>query len=117
MQRRFRLTRSSDFKRVRNVGKTFAHPLLVLIISPAVDDHTRVGVVAGKGVGGAVQRNRAKRLLREAIRKTMNSILPGYDLILSARSAIVHASFDEVCAALDKVMRRARLLKEPVHAE
>jgi hypothetical protein len=29
----------------------------------------------------------------------------------------VHASFDEVCAALDKVMRRARLLKEPVHAE
>lgn len=116
MQRRFRLIRSSDFKRVRNVGKSFAHPLIVLVTSPARDAQTQIGVVAGKTVGGAVQRNRAKRLLREAVRRQFPGILPGHDLIWIARPSIAGATFEEVSAAVTQQLRRARLLKEPVNA-
>jgi ribonuclease P protein component len=71
VQRNFRLTRSEDFKRVRRDGKSYAHPLVVLIaLNSENNEHSRVrvGVAAGKSVGTAVIRNRTKRLLREAMR-------------------------------------------------
>ena len=68
MQRKFRLTRSTDFKRVRRTGKSYAHPFVVLVVQASEVPRVRVGVTAGRSVGGAVQRNRAKRLLREAFR-------------------------------------------------
>ena len=68
MQSKFRLTRSEDFKRVRRIGKSYAHPLVVLVVQASeTSTHVRVGVAAGKTTGTAVHRNRAKRLLREAI--------------------------------------------------
>ena len=74
MKRNFRLTRSTDFKRVRNAGKSYAHPLLVLVVNPAAENSLKIGVTAGRSVGGAVQRNRAKRLLREAMRPYLTRI-------------------------------------------
>ena len=89
MQRKFRLTRSEDFKRVRRFGKSYAHPLVVLIVQTmtseprpvAFSDRGRVGVAAGRTVGTAVYRNRAKRLLREAMRTSYpkHRIRPRFD--------------------------------------
>lgn len=111
MQRKFRLTRSEDFKRVRQSGKSYAHPLLVLAAYPSPSSpHVRVGVAAGKSAGGAVQRNRAKRLLREAARPFLNSLPPGFDLILIARPPLVTATLQETRAALEKLLRRAQIL-------
>ena len=111
MQRKFRLTRSEDFKRVRRTGKSYAHPLVVLVVQ-ACDacSHVKVGVAAGKSAGGAVQRNRAKRLLREAMRPHLNSLAAGLDLILIARPPLVTATLQETCAALENVLRRAKIL-------
>ena len=90
MQRRFRLSRSEDFKRVRRTGKSYAHPLVVLVTQACeTHDHTRVGVTAGKTTGTAVHRNRAKRLLREAMRPLLPSIASGWDLILIAHPLVV----------------------------
>lgn len=109
MQRRFRLTRSTDFKRVRNYGKSFAHPLLVLISLASEEEGLRVGVTAGRAVGGAVQRNRAKRLLREVIRPEIPSLLSGRDLVLIARQALLQAEFSEIQKAVKGLLRRASL--------
>jgi ribonuclease P protein component len=57
VKRRFRLTRSTDFKRVRSSGKSYAHPLVVLYALPSDQPHMRIGVAASKAVGNAVQRN------------------------------------------------------------
>lgn len=111
MQRRFRLTRSTDFKRVRNSGKSFAHPLVVLITLASEEPGLRVGVAAGRSLGGAVQRNRAKRLLREAIRPELPSLLPGRDLVLIARPSILRAAFPDIKKAISGLLRRANLYR------
>lgn len=110
MQRKFRLTRSEDFERVRRTGKSYAHPLLVLVVQASESSHVRVGVAAGKTTGTAVHRNRAKRLLREAIRPILPSLASGWDLILIARPALASATLEDARAALLTLLRRAQLI-------
>lgn len=110
MQSKYRLTRSEDFKRVRQSGRSYAHPLMVLVARTSETDHLRVGVTAGKASGSAVHRNRAKRMLREAIRPRLPELKPGWDLILIARPALVSASLDETRAALITLLHRAGIL-------
>ncbi len=109
MQRKFRLTRSTDFKRVRRTGKSYAHPFVVLVVQTSEAPRVRVGVTAGRSVGGAVQRNRAKRLLREAMRPLLPDLLPGWDLILIARSALPSKSLQEIRQVLTSLLRRAQI--------
>lgn len=111
MKRRFRLTRSTDFKRVRSNGKSYAHPLLVLVITPReTPETTRIGVTASRGIGGAVVRNRAKRLMREAMRPMLAEIQSGWDVVAIARTALVSAEFTQIQSALRALLRRARLI-------
>lgn len=110
MQRQFRLTRSEEFERVRRSGKSYSHPLLVLVAHPNEDARVRVGVAAGRTVGSAVKRNRAKRLMRAALRPLLASLASGWDLILIARPALASASLAETRQALRTVLRRAGLI-------
>lgn len=113
MQRQFRLTRSEDFKRVRRSGKSYSHPLVVLVAHPHEGAGVRVGVAAGRTVGSAVKRNRAKRLMRAALRPLLPSLASGWDLILIARPALASASLEETRQALWTVLRRAQLISLP----
>lgn len=111
MQSKFRLTRSEDFKRVRQTGKSYAHPLVVLVVHASETfTHARVGIIAGKTTGNAVNRNRAKRLLREALRPRLKSFTSGWDLLLIARPPLVTATLADTRAALENVFRRAQIL-------
>ncbi len=97
--------------RVRRIGKSHAHPLVVLVAQADVNSpQTRVGVAAGKAIGSAVQRNRAKRLLREAMRPMLASLASGWDLILIARPALVTATLEETRFALTSLLQRAQIL-------
>ncbi len=112
MKRRFRLTRSTDFKRVRSNGKSYAHPLLVLVAAPAPEsDSLRVGVTASRGIGGAVARNRAKRRIREALRDQLGRIRLGWDIVAIARAGILSAEFAHIQSAIVSLLQRAQLLE------
>ncbi|GAB4421385.1 MAG: ribonuclease P protein component [Anaerolineales bacterium] len=113
MQRKFRLTRSTDFKRVRHTGKSYAHPLVVLVVKANETSGIRVGVTAGRSVGGAVRRNRSKRLLREAMRPLLPKLPPGWDLILIARKPLPSSSLVEIRSVLEHLLRRANLYPAP----
>lgn len=115
MQRRFRLTRSTEFKRVRNYGKSFAHPLVVLIALATEEPGLRVGVAAGRSLGVAVQRNRAKRLLREAIRPEIPALFTGRDIVLIARPLLLRTQFSEITKAVSGLLRRANLYRPDNH--
>ncbi len=107
MQRKFRLTRSEDFRRVRRDGRSYAHPLLVLIVLACDEGQLHVGVTASRGIGTAVKRNRAKRLLREAMRTSLPSLATGWDVLLVARPPLLSCNVYEVREALLTLLRRA----------
>lgn len=111
MKRKFRLTRSMDIQRVRRTGRSYAHPILVLMVQHSDQPFTRVGVIAGKGVGKAVQRNRAKRLLREAFRMIYPSVLHGYDVLLIARKKLLDTKFSEIKEVINSLLSGADLLQ------
>lgn len=74
-------------------------------------EQTRVGVAAGKSIGGAVQRNRAKRVLREAMRPLLNEVIGGQDILLLSRAKILGAKSTEIQLALKELIQRAGLQK------
>ena len=111
MKRKFRLRNSTDFKRVRRFGKSYAHPFVVLIKHPNQIGRSRFSVVAGRSIGNAVERNRAKRRLREILRLRITTILDGWDIIILARRAIQDATYAELQTALDDLLKRADLSK------
>lgn len=85
--KRGRLTRSADFERVFRKGRSFGNRHLVLHLFPRDDDATRdprVGLSVSRRVGGAVERNLVKRLLREAVTQHLDRFA-AVDLVLVAR--------------------------------
>jgi ribonuclease P protein component len=111
VKRAWRLKSESDVQRVWQQGGTWAHPLIVLRARANGLGQSRVAFVVSKKVGGAVARNRAKRLMREATRGRFPDTVQGYDLVLIGRNTIAQASLQEVSAAIDELLRRAKLLK------
>ena len=112
MKRRFRLTRASDFKRVRRFGKSYAHPLIVLVTLPSEDKTVQVGVAASRSVGNSVDRNRAKRRIRSAVEGIYSEIQPGWKIIILARNPILAVEFKEIKTALGGLLKEAGLLVE-----
>jgi len=85
---------------------------MVVVVGSNEIDALRIGVVAGRVVGKAVQRNRAKRLLRQAIQPYLTLIPPGWDIILIARRPLAEAALQRVQDALAILLRRSKLLQE-----
>lgn len=112
MRRQYRLKSTADFKRVSRDGKSFAHPLIVLICAPNNLNHPRIGIAAGRRLGNAVTRNRVKRRLRAAAGAILHELSSGWDIILIARNPILAAGFDEINVALGRLLQRAGLYKQ-----
>jgi len=91
--RRQRLSRSADFDRVYREGRSHANRHLVVYSFPrgedelAADADPRLGVSVGRKVGGAVERNRVKRLLREAFWSAAVELPERHDFVIVARPA------------------------------
>jgi ribonuclease P protein component len=82
--------------------------MLTLNAVPNRRRSSRCGFVVGKRIGKAVDRNRARRRLREAVRLAYASIAPGWDLVFVARSAgLTTAEFGRIQSLVEQLLRRA----------
>jgi len=114
LNRALRLRKNKDFQRVRQQGRSSASRLLILAYAPNDQAVVRVGFVVSKRISKhAVERNYVKRLLAEAIRPVLADIPPGWDLVFSAKNAIVGVRLPVIAQDTTMMLRRARLLVPP----
>jgi ribonuclease P protein component len=121
MTRVWRLRPRGEFERIRQNGRAWPHRFFILIVLPQPDRSTappRIGIAAGKKLGGAVTRNRYKRLLREAVRQVYLNIPNGVDVILIARAPIATANVAQLAGALTDTLQRAKAWRNStLHSE
>jgi len=108
LERRRRLSDAKRLTAVSKEGRRWYNALLGLKALPNQEGTTRYAFRVGRHVGKAVERNRVKRLIREAARAM--AALEGWDLILTARAGATSSDFWQIKKALEDVLARARLL-------
>lgn len=106
-----RLTRASDFTVVRREGNSYSDRFLVLLARPNGLPVTRVGFSVGKRLGNAVQRNKAKRRLRETVR--LAPLDGGWDLVVIARGGASTADYGTLSRSIANLLTRAGILTAP----
>lgn len=116
-----RLLKRPEFLAVAGTRRKWAAPGLILQVR-AHDDRqrpvagdvlVRVGYTASKKVGGAVQRNRARRRLRAAVRQVLAPhAAPGHDFVVIARGETVYRPYADLTADLSKALRKLGLWRD-----
>ena len=109
------LKKNKNFRTVYRYGKSWANRLAVLYVLPQPKQmaaQRRVGFVTGKKLGGAVMRNRAKRLMKEAYRLLQYRLIDGVDLVLVGRASLVNSNCPAVQKALIELFNRAQVIKK-----
>jgi ribonuclease P protein component len=106
-----RLTRSSEFARVRAEGRAFHGKTMVVSVLPgAAPEGTRIGFITSRRVGGAVVRNRARRRLREVVRADRPQLLAGCWIVIIAKTPAATAPFPDVQKEWRNLAKRAGVL-------
>lgn len=108
-----RLIQSAEFARVRTEGKPVHGKMLVLgVLKSGSEEDGRIGFVTSRRVGGAVIRNRVRRLLREVFRVMRPHLVPGLWLVVVAKSPAAKASLAVLAEECSQLARRGRILRD-----
>ena len=112
LSRAQRLTRSSQIREAYEQRNSFVGRLMVLYVRQGDDASQRLGVVSSKKVGGAVQRNRARRRLRSAYRLCRPYLSGDTDAVFVARGYLLRAEWTQVVSEMLYLANKAGLLSK-----
>ena len=104
-----KLKENYEFRRVYSRGKSLVCPYAVIYYFKKRNGGIRLGITAGKKIGGAVSRNRAKRVITAAFRTCLPNIADGYDFVIVARTRILNVKSTVVASNMQKLLKDAGL--------
>jgi len=112
LERKRKLLNSREFVAVQTGGTLFRGRCMLLIVLPRPGELTRVGFVASKrGVGGAVQRNRARRRLREILRRRWTRVADqGWWMVFIASRSALDASHEKLATEVESLLADAGII-------
>lgn len=102
---------NKDFKRLYTRGKSYVSPVLVTYVLKNRTHTVRTGITTSKKTGNAVLRNRSRRIIREALRKVVPQVKPGYDFVFVARGKTPFVKSTDIYRVMKKQMKEAGVLK------
>jgi ribonuclease P protein component len=102
-----RLRRPPEFKAVFDQGRRASGRFMTVLLRPNQLQVARLGVVASRKLGGAVQRNRARRRVRDLFRRTkQHQALAGQDIVVIPRRELLDAAMAAIEADYQDLLRR-----------
>jgi ribonuclease P protein component len=104
--RRQRIRKRPEFQQVFERGSRLHSRYFTLLVLPNGGGMSRLGIVASRKVGGAVERNRSKRLIREMFRQQPVERAPGIDAVVIPRREALQAPFPELAQDFRTLWRR-----------
>lgn len=107
-----KLKQNWEFHRAYKRGVSCVAPAFVLYICKGKKGELRLGITAGKKIGTAVCRNRAKRVITAAFDKCAAHIPVGYDVVVVARTRIINTKSNIIAADIERQLKKANLWAE-----
>ena len=107
-----KLKQNWEFHRAYKRGVAFVAPEYVLYVVKGKKDELRLGITAGKKIGTAVSRNRAKRAITAAFDECAPHIPTGHDFVVVARTRILNTKSNIVAANMARQLKKQKLWVE-----
>jgi len=106
------LKKNHEFKRLYNKGKSAASQCVVVYCRRNGRSENRLGVTVSTKIGGAVQRNRVRRRLKEIYRLNEDRLTPGYDVVIVARMRSRFAGYREIESSVLSLFKKLSLMRQ-----
>lgn len=107
-----KLKLNKDFRRIYGRGRSFVNPAFVTYVLKNRSNDVRMGITVSKKIGGAVSRNRAKRVILAAFRECARHIPSGYDFVFVARTRILNTKSQNIAADIMENLKAAEVIKK-----
>ena len=107
-----KLKLNSEFRRIYGRGKSFVTPAFVAYAFKGRTDNIRLGITVSKKIGGAVERNRAKRLLTAAFYAVSGEIDSGWEFVLVARTRILKVKSQDIAKLLYEFLEQEGITRK-----
>ncbi len=104
------LKQNHEFRRLYNKGKSAVSPYFAIYCRKNRRPVSRLGITTGVKLGNAVKRNRVRRRIRALYRTNEAQILPGYDIVVVARTKAVFSHYSELERSFLKLLRKLDLM-------
>lgn len=110
MQHTVALKQNHEFRRLYSKGKSAVSPYFAVYCRKNRREVSRLGITTGVKLGNAVKRNRVRRRIRELYRTNESRLLPGYDIVVVARTRAIFARYSDLNHSFLKLMKKLELL-------
>ena len=114
LKREYRLKKKYMFAYCYKTGKVAHAKSCLMYYTPSKNKNVKIGISVSKKVGGAVSRNRARRVIREAITPFLESINKNYNLVFVARENIISFSYHDIQRDIEYMLKKAGIYSEEI---